>query len=580
LVMHKILAQLFKHQDPVEDHSTGSHNFVTHSDPVTPNDKTQEATAKTNKKRTKTKLTNIVSPGEPPYPWSLEKYYKVSKKILGRGSFAVVRECTDKRTGVNYALKIIMKKAIRGKEQMITTELDVLKQVDHQNIVSLHELIETKDAVYIITGLALGGELFSQLLQRGSYTEKDAAILIEQILRGVEYLHAHEIVHRDLKPENLLFSDKSPFPRLMITDFGLSKILKHHDDILMTACGTPGYVAPEVLKQTGHGKPVDIWSIGVIMYTVLCGYTPFWGEDQNALFDCIIKGVYHFDDAYWEDISDEAKELIERMLEYDPAQRITAHDALAHKWFKYAAEIPDVDWSSTASSPISPRFPISNSRARITFRKAVNVIQGVTRMQKLSQISTTVAAVEDQGAGVGGYLTNSWDVYTTGMVMNDDHGEGTSGSNGRTNENTNLQTLGSSGVLGFKAALGTLDENSPIDSYAYNSEGGIFDDNIGAENYIMNINNNRSRVNVGRAMTITDSVWSSSSESSGGGELSSSTSTIRGVNSTATITPTAASVKPRSIPTSITTSVVQPHYLTSHNLLSLDSPTTNLVYFI
>ncbi|CAG8792589.1 5996_t:CDS:2, partial [Dentiscutata erythropus] len=239
----------------------------------------------------------------PKEPSLLEKHYSVSKKVLGRGSFAVVKECTDR-------------------QQMLTTELDVLKQVNHPNIVSLHDLYETKDAVYIITDLALGGELYNQLLQRGSYTEKDAANLIEQI------------AHRDLKPENLLFSDKSEFSTLKITDFGLSKILKHHDDILMTACGTPGYVAPEVLTQNGYGKSVDIWSIGVILYTVLCGYTPFWGENQKALFDSILKGVYHFDEDYWSDISDEAKDLINKMLEYNPDKRITAHDALQHPWFK------------------------------------------------------------------------------------------------------------------------------------------------------------------------------------------------------------------------------------------------------
>ncbi|CAG8490881.1 4296_t:CDS:2 [Diversispora eburnea] len=231
-----------------------------------------------------------------------------------------------------------------SKEQMLTTELDVLKQVNHPNIISLHDIYETKDAVYIITDLALGGELYNQLVRRGSYTEKDAAILIEQILSGVKYLH-------DRDPENLLFSDKSESSTLKINDFGLSKILKHNDDILMTACGTPGYVAPEVLRQNGYGKPVDIWSIGVILYTVLCGYTPFWGENQKALFDSILKGVYDFDNDYWSGISDEAKDLINKMLEYNPDKRITANDALQHPWF---------------------------------LKKAINVIQSVTRMRKLN----------------------------------------------------------------------------------------------------------------------------------------------------------------------------------------------------
>lgn len=166
---------------------------------------------------------------------------------------------------------------------MLNTEISILSKVRHPNCVSLLELFETEDAVYLVTDLAEGGELFDQLLKKGSYTEGDAARLVHEILLGVEYLHEMDIVHRDLKPENLLFMDKTDNARLMITDFGLSKVLTSGNDVLMTACGTPGYVAPEVLEQIGHGKPVDIWSVGVIAYTLLCGYTPFWGEGKQSI---------------------------------------------------------------------------------------------------------------------------------------------------------------------------------------------------------------------------------------------------------------------------------------------------------
>lgn len=174
---------------------------------------------------------------------------------------------------------------------MLNTEISILSKVRHPNCVSLLELFETEDAVYLVTDLAEGGELFDQLLKKGSYTEGDAARLVHEILLGVEYLHEMDIVHRDLKPENLLFMDKTDNARLMITDFGLSKVLTSGNDVLMTACGTPGYVAPEVLEQIGHGKPVDIWSVGVIAYTLLCGYTPFWGEGKQPFvveFVCVI----------------------------------------------------------------------------------------------------------------------------------------------------------------------------------------------------------------------------------------------------------------------------------------------------
>ncbi|KAG9306768.1 hypothetical protein G9A89_005668 [Geosiphon pyriformis] len=310
--------------------------------------------------------------GEPSLPWALERHYSVSNQILGVGSFAVVKECTEKRTKEKFALKIIVKKVIKGKENMLTTELDVLKKVNHKNIVKLHDLYETKSAVYIITDLAYGGELFSQLVLKGSYTERDASILVRQMLEGVAYLHDHEIVHRDLKPENLLFKDKSEDPILMITDFGLSKILTNHNDVLMTACGTPGYVAPEVLLQVGHGKPVDIWSVGVITYAMLCGYSPFYGEDQGELFECIMSGMYEYEPEYWSEISDQAKDLIDKFLTYSPESRITAKDALLHPWFESAQNVDLL-------RNVRKNFP-----ARATFKKAITAVQGINRLKRMS----------------------------------------------------------------------------------------------------------------------------------------------------------------------------------------------------
>ncbi|KAG0173930.1 hypothetical protein DFQ30_006562 [Apophysomyces sp. BC1015] len=259
---------------------------------------------------------------EPPYPAGLERTYKVTKKTLGVGSFAIVKECVHRATGNSYALKIVLKKAIA----------DILKQVRHPNIVSMHGLYESSEAVYIVADLASGGELFQQLLDKGSYTERDASTLVRQMLEGLAYLHERDIVHRDLKPENLLFQSSADNANLMITDFGLSKILKNDNEILTTACGTPGYVAPEVLLRTGHGKPVDLWSIGVITFTLLSGYTPFWGEDQSSLFQSIMSGRYEYDDEYWSNISDSAKSFIDALLTFDPEKRITADDALRHPW--------------------------------------------------------------------------------------------------------------------------------------------------------------------------------------------------------------------------------------------------------
>ncbi|GJJ77814.1 calcium/calmodulin-dependent protein kinase I [Entomortierella parvispora] len=341
------------------------------------------ATAAAEKKRQKE-----ASRGPEMHPDLLE-LYTITDHVLGVGTFATVKEIKLKSTGKSYALKIILKKTLVGKTAMLDTEISVLSKVRHPNCVSLLELFETKDAVYLVTDLAEGGELFDQLLQKGSYTEGDAARLVHEILLGVEYLHKMDIVHRDLKPENLLFMDKSENARLMITDFGLSKVLTSGNDVLMTACGTPGYVAPEVLEQIGHGKPVDIWSIGVIAYTLLCGYTPFWGEDQPSLFESIISGEYEYEEEYWKDVSPLAKSFIDSLLVRPAEKRPTATQALNHPWFRTMLEADMV----TPTSPIEDSVNLlpgmrKNFNARSAFKKAVRAVGLLRKMQAASSGSS------------------------------------------------------------------------------------------------------------------------------------------------------------------------------------------------
>ncbi|KAG0347894.1 hypothetical protein BG004_006613 [Podila humilis] len=328
------------------------------------------------------------------HPEMLE-LYTITDHVLGTGTFATVKEIILKETGKSYALKIILKKTLQGKGAMIDTEISVLSKVRHPNCVSLLELFETEDAVYLVTDLAAGGELFDQLLQKGSYTEGDAARLVHQILLGVAYLHEREIVHRDLKPENLLFSDKGEHARLMITDFGLSKVLTDQHNVLMTACGTPGYVAPEVLEQIGHGKPVDMWSVGVIAYTLLCGYTPFWGEDQPALFESIISASYEYEEEYWSDISPLAKSFIDSLLVRPAERRPTAAHTLNHPWFRAMLE-------QDMETPLSPADSVNllpgfrkNFNARTTFKKAVRAVNILTKMKNAGSNSSFGSSGED-----------------------------------------------------------------------------------------------------------------------------------------------------------------------------------------
>uniref|UniRef100_A0A7N6ALW3 Protein kinase domain-containing protein n=1 Tax=Anabas testudineus TaxID=64144 RepID=A0A7N6ALW3_ANATE len=251
--------------------------------------------------------------------------------INALGAFSEVVLAQEKLTGRMFAVKCIPKKALKGKESSIENEIAVLRKIKHENIVALEDIYESPDHLYLIMQLVSGGELFDRIVEKGFYTEKDASTLIRQVLDAVNYLHRMGIVHRDLKPENLLYFNPQDESKIMISDFGLSK-MEGSGDVMSTACGTPGYVAPEVLAQKPYSKAVDCWSIGVIAYILLCGYPPFYDENDSKLFEQILKADYEFDAPYWDDISDSAKDFIGSLMEKDPAKRFTCEQALRHPW--------------------------------------------------------------------------------------------------------------------------------------------------------------------------------------------------------------------------------------------------------
>ncbi|KAG0026002.1 Calcium/calmodulin-dependent protein kinase type 1 [Podila clonocystis] len=389
--MMKIVDKLRNHGKAKEDTKITSETKET-STHVTPNEAVETLESSSSS-------TGGSSKRGPRYHPKLLDLYTVTDHVLGVGTFATVKEIKLKSTGQSFALKIILKRTIQGKGGMLDTEIAVLSKVRHPNCVSLLEMFETEDAVYLVTDLAEGGELFDQLLQKGYYTEADAARLVHQILLGVEYLHSLDIVHRDLKPENLLFADKSENARLMITDFGLSKVLTGQNDVLMTACGTPGYVAPEVLEQIGHGKPVDLWSLGVIAYTLLCGYTPFWGEDQALLFENIISGEYQYEEAYWKDISPLAKSFIDSLLIVSAEKRPTASQALNHPWFRAMLDQTVATPSPTDTVNLMPSVK-KNFNATNVFKKAVRAV-GMLRKLQASESKSRPEAPTSGGGSEG-----------------------------------------------------------------------------------------------------------------------------------------------------------------------------------
>jgi len=256
------------------------------------------------------------------------------KQELGKGAFSVVHLAVDKKTGDRVAVKIIDKTQANAEadEKRLKNEVAILKKVRHPSIIALIDIYETDANLYLVMELVTGGELFDKIVEKGQYTERDAASIVMKILSAVQYLHDNQIAHRDLKPENLLLKAGED-TGVMLSDFGLSKIVGENAR-LETACGTPYYVAPEVLSASGYDLEVDLWSVGVITYLLLCGFPPFYGESLPEVFEQIMKADFDFPDPYWTEISTEAKDLISKLLVVDPKTRYTAKQALEHPWVK------------------------------------------------------------------------------------------------------------------------------------------------------------------------------------------------------------------------------------------------------
>jgi len=259
-----------------------------------------------------------------------EDLYDIGKEI-GMGSYSFVHLATHKQTKCTYAVKIIDKSLLTSKERdRIGTEVEIHKTCKHENIVSLEETFETKHRLYIVMEAMKGGDLFDRLVKKKVYAESEARVVIQNIVKAVLYLHERGLVHRDLKPENMLLVSKSDHVSIKIADFGFSKNIE--DGFLTTPCGSPGYVAPEIANEQAYTTGVDMWSVGVILYTMLVGYPPFYSDDSDQLLELVSEGKISFPSKHWKYISNDAKDLIKRLLEKNTAKRYTAQQVLQHTW--------------------------------------------------------------------------------------------------------------------------------------------------------------------------------------------------------------------------------------------------------
>ncbi|KAM6228953.1 LOW QUALITY PROTEIN: death-associated protein kinase 2-like [Spheniscus humboldti] len=265
-------------------------------------------------------------------PGNVEDLYELLEQ-LGSGHFGVVKRCRERSTGTFYAAKFVKTRRCRGsrlglERAQVEREVAILRQLDHPNIMRLHDLFASRAEMVLILELIGGGELFDFIAEKEMLSEEEAIEFLGQILRGVEYLHARRVAHFDLKPENIMLQEKDvPKPQIKIIDFGLAQRLE--DGITFKSlCGTPQYIAPEVINYEPLSLD-DMWSIGVITYILLSGF-PFQGETDAETLSNVVAGAYEFEERCFSQTSEMAKDFIQQLLVKEPGHRMTAAECLVH----------------------------------------------------------------------------------------------------------------------------------------------------------------------------------------------------------------------------------------------------------
>eukprot|EP00929_Paragymnodinium_shiwhaense_P020312 TRINITY_DN13585_c1_g4_i1.p1 TRINITY_DN13585_c1_g4~~TRINITY_DN13585_c1_g4_i1.p1 ORF type:complete len:643 (-),score=136.71 TRINITY_DN13585_c1_g4_i1:109-2037(-) len=264
----------------------------------------------------------------------ITKCYDLAGVRLGRGRYGQVRKCRNLQTGQIRAVKTMSKAEASSSRLRMLQEIEVMKALEHPNITRLFETFEDEQNLHLVMELCSGGELFDRILQTGHFTEKETKLVMRQLLGALAYMHDGSILHRDVKPENILLTEGLDWHAAIIklADFGVARRLQP-GCVATTRVGTPHYIAPQVIARC-YNQACDVWSAGVLMYVLLCGYPPFRGKTDMEVLGRIKKGTISYKAEDWDSLSKEAQELSRSMLRYDMSQRITAAQAACHRWME------------------------------------------------------------------------------------------------------------------------------------------------------------------------------------------------------------------------------------------------------
>jgi calcium-dependent protein kinase len=345
---------------------------------------------------------------------NIRDLYLLGRK-LGQGQFGTTFLCTEISTGIDYACKSIAKRKLIAKEDVedVRREIQIMHHLSgHKNVVSIKGAYEDQLYVHIVMELCQGGELFDRIIQRGHYSERKAAELTKIIVGVVEACHSLGVMHRDLKPENFLLANKDNDLSLKAIDFGLSVFFKP-GQVFCDVVGSPYYVAPEVLRKH-YGPEADVWTAGVIVYILLSGVPPFWAETQQGIFDAVLKGVIDFDSEPWPVISDSAKDLIRRMLNPRPSERLKAHEVLCHPWISQNGVAPDRPLDPAVLSRLK-QFSAMNKLKKMALR----VIAESLSEEEIAGLREMFTAMDTDNSGAITYDELKEGLRKYGSTLND-----------------------------------------------------------------------------------------------------------------------------------------------------------------